>query len=42
MQVHVPGANGKAVSAVYELVEEDGQWRINGVLTLPAEGAAIR
>jgi Domain of unknown function (DUF4864) len=42
VQVHVHGANGKAVSAVYELVEEDGQWRINGVLTLPAEGAATR
>ena len=31
----IHGANGRAVEAVYELVREKGQWRINGVVTRP-------
>jgi hypothetical protein len=33
--VRVRGANGRAVEAVYEMVLEDGRWRINGVVTRP-------
>jgi hypothetical protein len=33
--VRVRGANGQAIEAVYEMVREDGQWRINGVVTQP-------
>ncbi|HEU4367409.1 MAG TPA: DUF4864 domain-containing protein [Methylomirabilota bacterium] len=33
--VRVRGTNGRAVEAVYELVREDGAWRINGVVTRP-------
>jgi len=31
----IHGANGRTVQAVYELVWENGQWRINGVVTRP-------
>jgi hypothetical protein len=33
--VRVRGANGRVVEAVYEMVLEDGRWRINGVVTRP-------
>jgi Domain of unknown function (DUF4864) len=33
--VRVRGANGQALQAVYEMVLEDGQWRINGVVARP-------
>ena len=33
--VRVRGVNGRAVEAVYELVNESGRWRINGVVTRP-------
>ena len=33
--VRVHGVNGRAVEAVYEMVNEDGRWRINGVVTRP-------
>jgi hypothetical protein len=33
--VRVHGANGRTVEAVYELVNEAGRWRINGVVTRP-------
>ncbi len=36
--MRVEGANGETVDALYELVDEQGQWRINGVLTRPVEG----
>ena len=39
MEVRVEGANGETIDALYELVDEQGQWRINGVLTRPVEGA---
>ena len=39
VEVRVEGANGEMVDALYELVDEQGQWRINGVLTRPVEGA---
>jgi len=33
--VRVRGANGQGLQAVYEMVLEDGQWRINGVVARP-------
>jgi len=33
--VRVRGANGQSIEAIYELVLENGQWRINGVVTQP-------
>jgi hypothetical protein len=33
--VRVRGASGRAVEAVYEMVLEDGRWRINAVVTRP-------
>lgn len=33
--VRVRGVNGRGVEAVYEMVREDGNWRINGVVTRP-------
>jgi hypothetical protein len=39
VEVRVEGANGESVDAVYELVEEQGRWRIDGVLTRPVDGA---
>src|SRR5882724_5388099 len=33
--VRVRGANGQSIEAVYEMVRENGQWRINGVVTQP-------
>ncbi len=35
LQVRVRGANGQSIEAVYELLLENGQWRINGVVTQP-------
>ena len=37
--VRVEGANGETIDALYEVVDEQGQWRINVVLTRPVEGA---
>ena len=33
--LHVQGDNGRVIEAVYELVRENGAWRINGVVTRP-------
>jgi hypothetical protein len=33
--VRVRGTNGRVVEAVYEMVLENGRWRINGVVTRP-------
>jgi hypothetical protein len=35
--VRVQGQNGQTVDALYDLGEEHGAWRINGVVTRPAE-----
>src|SRR5262249_53460138 len=40
VQVRVDGANGQTVDALYELVDEQGRWRIEGVLTRPVNGAS--
>lgn len=39
VEVRVEGENGETVDALYELVDEQGSWRINGVLTRPVDGA---
>jgi hypothetical protein len=37
VEIRVEGQNGDTVDAVYELVEEQGAWRINGVIARPVE-----
>jgi Domain of unknown function (DUF4864) len=39
--VRVRGANGQGVEAVYEMVLEGSQWRINGVVTRPSTDEKI-
>jgi hypothetical protein len=39
VEVRVEGMDGETVDALYELVDEHGSWRIDGVLTRPAGGA---
>ena len=38
LMVRVRGTNGQRIEAVYEMVPENGQWRINGVVTRPDSG----
>jgi hypothetical protein len=35
--IRVVGDNGRAIEAVYEMVNESGTWRINSVVTRPDE-----
>ena len=37
VEVRVEGENGETIDALYELVEEQGAWRVNGVLARPVE-----
>jgi len=37
VQVRVHGRDGETIEALYELVDEQGAWKINGVVTKPAE-----
>jgi hypothetical protein len=37
VEVRVEGENGETIDALYELVQEQGAWRVNGVLARPAE-----
>jgi len=37
--LRVRGKSGTAVEALYELVQEDGDWKIDGVVTRPASEA---
>jgi hypothetical protein len=36
VEIRVDGMDGESVDALYELVEESGAWRVNGVVTRPA------
>ena len=36
--VTIYGANGRSVEAIYEMVQEDGRWKINAVVTKPGAG----
>jgi Domain of unknown function (DUF4864) len=40
VEVRVEGANGEIVDALYELVDEQGSWRIEGVLIQQPVGGA--
>jgi hypothetical protein len=35
VEIRVEGQNGETVDALYELVEEQGAWKINGVIAQP-------
>jgi hypothetical protein len=37
IRLKIRGANGQHVEAVYEMVREDGAWKINGVVARPAD-----
>jgi hypothetical protein len=37
VEVRVEGENGDTIDALYDLVEEQGAWRVNGVVTRPVE-----
>jgi len=39
--VKIGGANGNTIEALYELIWEDGRWRINGVVTKPETGDRV-
>jgi ABC-type transporter MlaC component len=38
LRLRVVGANGNSIEAVYEMVQEAGTWKINGVVARPAPG----
>jgi Domain of unknown function (DUF4864) len=38
LSVKIRGANGNSIEAIYELVLESGQWKINGVKAKPDPG----
>ena len=38
LRLKIRGQNGNSVEAVYEMVWEDGRWRINGVVARPDAG----
>ena len=38
LQIKIRGANGNSIEAIYELVLENGQWKINGVSAKPDPG----
>ena len=35
LRLRIRGANGNRIEAIYEMVSEDGHWRINGVVSKP-------
>ena len=41
VEVRVAGQDGETIDALYELVREGGQWRVNGVLARPAERPGV-
>ncbi len=42
LQIKIRGANGNSIEALYELVLENGQWKINGVSAKPDPGLVHR
>jgi hypothetical protein len=42
LQIKIRGANGNNIEALYELVLENGQWKINGVSAKPDPGLVHR
>jgi hypothetical protein len=41
IRVRIRGANGNSIEAVYDMVQEAGGWRINGVATRPDPGLVL-
>ena len=41
VSVKIRGANGNSIEAVYDMVQEAGGWRINGVATKPDPGLVL-
>ena len=41
LAVKIGGANGNKIEALYEMVWEDGRWKINGVVTKPDTGESV-
>ena len=41
LQIKIRGANGNSIEAVYDLVLENGQWKINGVSAKPDPGLVL-
>ena len=42
VRLKIVGGNGKTVEAIYELVFEDGAWKIGAVVTRPIDGVLTR
>jgi hypothetical protein len=42
LSIKIRGANGNSIEALYELVLENGQWKINGVSAKPDPGLVLR
>ena len=42
LRLEIHGTNGRTVEAVYEMVWEEGRWRIDAVVTRPAPGPEYR
>ena len=40
--VKIRGANGNSIEALYELILENGQWKINGVSAKPDPGLVLK
>jgi len=40
LRLVIRGANGRSIDAVYEMVVEEGAWKINGVVARPSGTAA--
>jgi hypothetical protein len=38
LQIRIRGSNGNSIEALYEMVLENGQWKINGVSAKPDPG----
>src|SRR6266436_6272615 len=42
LQIKIRGSNGNSIEALYEMVLENGQWKINGVSAKPDPGLVQR
>jgi hypothetical protein len=42
LQIKIRGSNGNSIEALYEMVLENGQWKINGVSAKPDPGLVKR
>jgi hypothetical protein len=42
VRVKIRGANGNSIEAVYDMIRQDGRFRINGVVTRPDPGLVRR